>query len=208
MRGRLFILSLALLQLAFGVLSLSGKTEISGVIVGGAKTGGHIRVMVHNAGDLRAHESVPPVFPAIRHATNGSPAFSIRGLREGDYVLEVCGSSRLDYPHVRIYVRNDSIFSQEARRYPRLIHPFDTKKAANFVTFDANGPTAFGAVASQWSLLPILSNPMTVLQLAIGVALLGIPRLLARLESTLVAEIEGELLQKDNPNKILTCLLT
>jgi hypothetical protein len=121
--------------------------------------------------------------------------------------LEVCGCARLDYPHVRISIKNDSIFSQETRRYPRLVYPVVTKKTANLVTFYAHGPAAFGTGVSQGPLFRILANATVLLQLGIGVVLLVIPRLLRRLESVLVADIERNLPQKDNPNNIIICFL-
>jgi hypothetical protein len=188
----------------------AGENELHGTIIGDSVPGGQMRIMVHSGRDrlclgcaIGAYES----YPVYRHVTSsGASTVLLYGLKDGIYSLEVCGSTHFDYRHVRLSITNGTISigmnsSVQRRSLAGGAGGNDS------LEFHAFARTRFGDSTSTTSLVRILTNPLDWLQVCLVVFLVGIPRLLGRLESIVLAEMKRNAPRMDDANIYLSRLL-
>lgn len=131
-------------------------------------------------------------------------------LPAGGYVLEVCGSSRRDYAHVRVGVgASGALETVEARRDPLLLPGGAAMNVTGVLEFVLVGEAVYGeSRVESWALLPLLNRPFVLLQLFAGAFVLWFPRYIASIDPDMLYELTGETPPDiGDPNKVLKRLL-
>jgi hypothetical protein len=188
-----------------------GENELHGTIIGESVAGGRMRIMAHSGRDrlcLRCAIGAYQAYPVYKRAnSSGASTVFLYGLKDGTYSLEVCGSTRFDYRHVRLSISNGALSigmnsSGQEQRIARGAQETDS------LEFHAFARTRFGDGTSTTSIVRILTNPLDLLQVCLVVFLVGIPRLLERLESIVLSEMKRHAARTDDANVYLSRLLT
>lgn len=145
---------------------------------------------------------------AVAHPTS---SFTLPPLPAGEYVLELAGAVRHDYPHIRASVdATGALVSVEARRDPLLIPGGAAMNATDAaLVFAPVGATMYGKPdGSTWALLRLLNRPLVLLQLLSGVFVLWFPRYLASIDPDMLYDLTGETPPDiGDPNAVLRQLL-
>jgi hypothetical protein len=188
-----------------------GENELHGTIIGDSVPGGRMRIMAHSGRDrlcLGCAIGTYQAYPVYKRAnSSGASKVFLYGLKDGTYSLEICGSTHFDYRHVLLSITNGTPsigmnLSGQERRIARGAQENDS------LGFHAFARTRFGDGTSTTSIVRILTNPLDLLQVCLVVFLVGIPRLLERLESIVLAEMKRNAPRTDDANVYLSRLLT
>jgi hypothetical protein len=200
------ICALVAAALAAAVTAASTPSAITGVIVDAVPSDAPLAVLVHGRS---VHTAV-----GVSQPRPGAPAtFTLPAtLPAGDYVLELSGARRLDYPHVRASIADGGrLLSVEARRDPLLMPGGVARNETDvMLRFEPVGPAAFGEPPRQsWALVRMLNRPFVLFQLISGAFVLWFPRYIASIDPDMVYELTGETPPDiGDPNKLLKLLLS
>lgn len=145
---------------------------------------------------------------AVAHRTS---SFTLPPLPAGDYVLELAGAVRHDYPHLRASVEaTGALISVEARRDPLLLPGGAAMNATDAaLVFSPVGAAMYGKPeGNTWALIRLLNRPLLLLQLVSGVFVLWFPRYLASINPDMLYDLTGETPPDiGDPNAVLKQLL-
>lgn len=145
---------------------------------------------------------------AVAHSTS---SFTLPSLAEGEYILELAGSVRHDYPHLRARVDEaGALVSVEARRDPLLLPGGAAMNATDAaLVFAPVGASMYGKPEQDaWALLRMLNRPFVLLQLVAGAFVLWFPRYLASIDPDMLYDLTGETPPDiGDPNAVLRQLL-
>jgi hypothetical protein len=168
----------------------------------------HLRVLVR---PLRVAVAVQASTPSP--AAPYTLSFTLPTLADGDYVLELCGSSKVDYSHILLHVAKGLIARVEDRRDPLIVAGRYYSKvldAGDMIVFVPRSTIEFIPSPQPWAhtLSTFFSNKLVLVQLVAVAFVIWFPRYVASLDPDMLAMLSGERLPDiGDPNSVLKKLL-